>query len=447
MGTSNSNPEGTAAAQFLSIVREGRSFSGNEPHCAFLNTGTQGFANVSSISGFDWADDGRAAALVDWDSDGDLDVWISNRNSPQLRFLLNQMQTTNHFLTICLQGVQSNRDGIGARVRVFTDQTATPISRTLRAGDGFLAQSSKRLHIGLGDATSIDRVEVTWPLGKQQTFQVTEVDRTLLFIEGDPAPHPIATSARKLLDSDPVKPIANQGDSEAMSFSMIRLPANHYQSSSGKLADLVEPQDRLTLLNLWAAWCQPCIRELEEFSQQSQALRALRIDIVALNVDDLLSSGAQQDGQSHQSQQLLKKMNFPFRAGQADAELLFKLQLLNDTIFESHAPLPVPSSFLLDRQGRVIAIYRGPVSVEQLVQDVGKLSAAKTTAAWRAASLPFPGHWIMPPRRRNLFEFVEELAKHGHLEQGRSYVEATPKMFLTHPRWQQLSRILSISSP
>ena len=69
-----------------------------ERHCCFLNTRGPVFANVSAVSGLDLIDDGRGLALVDWDHDGDLDAWISNRNAPRLRLLRNNSDTSNRFL-------------------------------------------------------------------------------------------------------------------------------------------------------------------------------------------------------------------------------------------------------------------------------------------------------------------------------------------------------------
>ena len=52
------------------LIRQGRSFSGNEPNCCFLNTGTSRFADISASSGMDFAEDGRSLAITDWDRDG-----------------------------------------------------------------------------------------------------------------------------------------------------------------------------------------------------------------------------------------------------------------------------------------------------------------------------------------------------------------------------------------
>ena len=130
---------------------------------------------MSAIAGFDLPDDGRALAQVDWDDDGDLDCWISNRNGPQLRFLenrTNELSADRHFLKVHLVGVDSNRDAVGARVALFLrGDLDRPLTRTVRAGDSFLSQSSKRLHFGLGDRSEIDRLEVTWPTGATQVVR------------------------------------------------------------------------------------------------------------------------------------------------------------------------------------------------------------------------------------------------------------------------------------
>jgi len=178
--------------QLGTMLREGRSFSGNERNCCFLNMGAapaaEGrFANISAVSGLDYPDDGRAVALVDWDQDGRLDMWISNRNAPRLRLMHNEVPSSNHFLALRLEGngKTTSRDAIGARVEVVLGGARVqspeskasesnesgprhapiasghpPLIKTLRAGEGFLAQSSKWLHFGLGAAGVVEREAV-----------------------------------------------------------------------------------------------------------------------------------------------------------------------------------------------------------------------------------------------------------------------------------------------
>ena len=72
-------------SRLFQMIEEGQSWSGHERNCCFLNTGGERFANISAVSGFDFLDDARGVALVDWDHDGDLDFWVKNRTPPQVR--------------------------------------------------------------------------------------------------------------------------------------------------------------------------------------------------------------------------------------------------------------------------------------------------------------------------------------------------------------------------
>ena len=123
------------------LLHEDRSFSGNERHCAFLNLrGSQAtFADVSAITGFGFPEDGRGLATSDWDFDGDLDVWITNRTAPRLRFLKNNTTAPGRFVAFKLSGDgrQCNRDAIGARLELHLEgiEPARRI-RTLRGTHG-----------------------------------------------------------------------------------------------------------------------------------------------------------------------------------------------------------------------------------------------------------------------------------------------------------------------
>ena len=81
---------GNAWSDLLQQVRDGLSWSGRERNRFLLNDGAGGFADVSSVMGLDQEADGRALAVVDWDHDGDLDLWYRDRTAPRLRLMLNR---------------------------------------------------------------------------------------------------------------------------------------------------------------------------------------------------------------------------------------------------------------------------------------------------------------------------------------------------------------------
>ena len=98
------------SSTLAAAIRDGSSWSGRERNGAFLNLGDAGFVDVAGISGFDFVDDARSAATVDWNHDGRLDVWVKNRSGPQLRFLENDVETPHSYVSLKLQGVRANRD-------------------------------------------------------------------------------------------------------------------------------------------------------------------------------------------------------------------------------------------------------------------------------------------------------------------------------------------------
>ena len=162
-----------AVQQLVDMMQRGRSFSGRERNCCFLNNSSGRFATVSAVSGLDFPDDARATAVVDWDQDGDLDLWIANRNAPRLRLMRNNATRRGGFLAFQLQGngTSTSRDAIGARVEVVAAELkGQRLIRTLRAGEGFLSQASKTVHFGLGGSAEIEKVIVNWPGGAREQF-------------------------------------------------------------------------------------------------------------------------------------------------------------------------------------------------------------------------------------------------------------------------------------
>jgi hypothetical protein len=138
------------------------SWSGRESNRTFLNLGGARFADVSGLTGADYLEDGRACARLDWDQDGREDLVLRSRNAPRLRLMLNRWPRPGNWMQFDLVGVQCNRDAVGAQV--FAEDGARRARGSVRAGEGFMAVSSKRVHLGLGDAASA-RVRVRWPGG------------------------------------------------------------------------------------------------------------------------------------------------------------------------------------------------------------------------------------------------------------------------------------------
>ena len=153
-----------------------------EPPLLFRNLGGKHFENVSSKVGAAFARPivARGAAYADFDHDGDLDVLISTNNGPAL-LLRNDGGNRNHWLSVRLAGTKSNRDGIGAVVRV--ESAGGRQWETVHSGSSYCSQSDLALTFGLGPDASAT-VEVDWPSGAKQRFQGVKANQRLLIDEG-----------------------------------------------------------------------------------------------------------------------------------------------------------------------------------------------------------------------------------------------------------------------
>ena len=364
VGTDQAQRYVNAFQQLYTMQAEGRSFSGYERNCVFLNTGGPRFADISSTSGVDFLDDGRGVARVDWDHEGDQDLWISNRSAPQVRFLRNDTPSKNHFVIISLTGTECNRDAIGSRVKVRVRQPKdtgkfgvrkgnnsalrTPNSeliKTLRAGEGFLSQSSKWLHFGLARATEIEQVVIHWPGGDQETFNNLPVDRHYKIVQGTGRAQEWTPPTRQVA-LEPSSPVAQRAATSGriVLAGQPELPNLTYYNWENKEVSLNDSLKGPTLINLWASWCRPCIVELNELSEHASELRAADLDVIALSVDGLDDARATT---AEDARKFLDQRGLSLETGWAAPELLSKLQTLHDFLFYRVIPLSVPTSFLI----------------------------------------------------------------------------------------------------
>ena len=136
------------------------------------------FFDVSAEAGavFKEAWAGRGLAIGDLDNDGRLDAVVTTNNGP-LYVLHNETVSQNHWLLLKLVGHKSNRDGIGAEVKLVTAASAQ--YQTVTTAGSYLSSSDKRVHFGLGAATSAQSIEIRWPSGIRQTLKGIPADQIL----------------------------------------------------------------------------------------------------------------------------------------------------------------------------------------------------------------------------------------------------------------------------
>jgi tetratricopeptide (TPR) repeat protein len=149
----------------------------------FLNTGEGVFADASRGAGPYFQDEylGRAAARLDWNRDGRPDLVVVHLDRP-VALLQNETEPAGARLVLDLHGVQSNRDAIGARIMVHSG--GRTLVHEICGGDGFQATNERRMIFGLGSSGLVERLEVRWPDGRQDSWSDIPADSLVVLIEG-----------------------------------------------------------------------------------------------------------------------------------------------------------------------------------------------------------------------------------------------------------------------
>jgi hypothetical protein len=159
-----------------------------QPRSLLENDGKAHFHEIGPSFGarFVAPEAGRGLAVADFDNDGDLDFFVVNNNRQAQLFRNDGGDRAGHWLTLKLRGTRSNRDGVGARVRVRSrDATGGARWQTseVREGSSYLSQSDIRLHFGLGATATAEEIEIRWPSGIRQSLKDVKADQFLDVIE------------------------------------------------------------------------------------------------------------------------------------------------------------------------------------------------------------------------------------------------------------------------
>jgi enediyne biosynthesis protein E4 len=154
-----------------------------QPPHLFVNQGRGVFRDGAAEAGGDFAQPrvGRGLACADFDRDGDVDLLVTTNNGPAVLFR-NDQSSGNRFVRFRLIGTVSNRDAIGATVRVFHGGTSQ--SRLVKSGGSYLSQSELPLTFGAGARDRLDRVVVSWPNGRTEEFKNVATGKAYDCVEG-----------------------------------------------------------------------------------------------------------------------------------------------------------------------------------------------------------------------------------------------------------------------
>jgi len=158
-----------------------------EPRILYHNKGNGTFEDISAVSGpgITTASSSRGMAVGDLWNDGRISAVVSNMNAaPSL--LVNQVRYDHHWVGVQTKGVKSNRDGLGAKIRVKAGNRI--LVDEVRSGSSYISNSDRRAHFGLRRVSKIDWIEIRWPSGLKEVFENPPVDKILTLTEGTGKP-------------------------------------------------------------------------------------------------------------------------------------------------------------------------------------------------------------------------------------------------------------------
>ena len=376
---------GDSWGELMKAVRNGTSWSGHERNRCLLNFSGKEFADASSVSGLDFDDDGRGLAVTDWNRDGKLDLWLRNRSAPRLRLMLNQ-DAAGGFLALRLQGDSCNRDGIGAVVEV--DCGSKPLIRSVKAGEMFLSQSSKWLHFGLGSEEEIRAITVSWPGGKEETFQGARAGGRYLLRQGSGTARLAEQPALVKIAPSPNPPFPPAQPTASTRYPVaVPLPSLAYRDPAAQpknLQAIGQPQ----LLFLWESSCDLCERDLRLLESRKEDFAQAGVSVLALAADPLETLA--------DTYERIDETGFSGRWGLCEAPSLQALWKWQSAWFERKSSPTVPFAILMDGQGRGMARYQGNIDVDAVLKDARELVGIDARQRWHLAP-PLQGSWFTNP--------------------------------------------------
>jgi len=396
-------------------MQDGASWSGNERNCAYLNVGGS-FANVSGVTGADFLDDARAVATVDWDDDGKLDLILKNRTAPRLRFLRNQDSGNGNFISLSLRATTSHPDAIGAKV--LATAGGKTFRRTLYAGDGYLSQSSKKIHFGLGAAEKVARLEVIWPDGANDVWTDLKVNQRYNLTQGKvqaerrrPRSHPRFAS----LATRPAKVEAGSDRRIVLAdkLPLANLPLPSWTHPQRKVGDLAGGP---VLVVLWATWCANCHAEFGHWQSMVDTFGRMGLKVVPMSTDE--------PSKFTLAQEQLTAYGLSAWAGPASASFADAFGAVFEEILGAGAQQALPTSFLLDGAGQLVTIYEGAVDPRRLLRDVAALK--KMSPQNRQNPGLIGGEWTIQ-RSRNFGRLANQFREMGMPNAAADFSKRTQK--------------------
>ncbi len=347
-------------SQATERLQSGASFSGHERNHVFLNQRGEDYVEVSGISGLDHPGDSRAFAVLDYDRDGWQDMAVVNANAPLFQLFRNQIGERDDpggMVAVRFEGGNrfaaptsrwSARDAYGARA--VLEVQGRELLREYRAGEGLGAQNSATLHVGIGNADEVTRLEVRWPSGHRSDTTAVAAG-TLVTAYEDPSASP--TGAPFVLT-----PYLAGGHHPTVASAEAAQGSIRAAQGSIRAAQDVLPGERarLILYTTVATWCAPCVDELPSLNLLRDTFSAEELEIYGVPYDpeetsDVFGAWAERYEPPYR---ILSELTVE----QRDAVIHGALDALRVE--------GLPAAVVTDAEGEVLLVRWGPPSVSEL---------------------------------------------------------------------------------
>jgi tetratricopeptide (TPR) repeat protein/peroxiredoxin len=395
------------------LIRADGTWSGYERNVFYANNRDGTFSDISGAVGLDFIEDGRAFALADFDHDGRQEVFLKNRNGPQLRLLKNGMAGLPPSIAFRLRGTRSNRDAIGAAVTVETELGRQ--NRMLQAGSGFLSQHSKEVFFGLGEAKGPVRASIRWPSGLRQDLRDLPPNHRIWVEEGSESfrIEPFRAQGSLFTQLAAAAPQAAEPlptTVETWLLAPVAAPDFSLSDLTGQVRTLTSLRGKPVLLNFWVSQSTKCQQDLTVFDRVHARLTAQGLQLLTVNLDDPA------DAENLQALVRARRFSFPIVRGSDDVAGVYNI--LYRHLFDRHRDLGLPTSFLIDDNGQIVKLYQGPANPEHVEQDFRHIP--QTGAERLARALPFPGVTETFEFGRNYLSYGSVFFQRGYFDQATS---------------------------
>ena len=332
------------------------SFSGHERNHLFANQGGVEFTDIAGVSGLDDDGDSRVFAVLDYDRDGWQDLGLVGANAPLLQLFRNQIGDQSpaekgRFIALRFVGGNhesqpddrwSNRDAYGASVDLLLED-GRKLYREFRCGDGFAAQNSATLVVGIGSCENVQSVTVRWPSGREGTFENVAAGTLVTAYENaaqSPSGEPFVTEAYRREIPPPERLVDKNVDGK----------------SPRQLSWAKAVEGRIRVSTTTATWCAACRAELPQFAMLREAFLPAELELVGIPADP--------EDTEDKLNSYLEECKPAYRLDRSLPEE--QLSELTALIVDEMGQNGLPATVVTDRRGTILQVSWGVPSISRI---------------------------------------------------------------------------------